>query len=226
MDRRGSLGSGLADPAAFSWKPSRCWPVNRGAMKITRTIVWLVLVCASLGAADPGEKEFVAAAANKLGEQPNYSWKSTTQIPEGAQFRPGPMEGRTEKGGFTYVTTTLRDNPLEMALKGGKTAVLSEGEWKLATEFDSTQGTGRLVARIVQRFRAPAGQAVELADAARSLKQDGDALVGEFTDEGAKAQLQARTGSAKEAAGSVRFWLKDGILTKYEFKLKGKIERN
>jgi len=164
-------------------------------------------------------------AANKLADQPNYSWKTTVVVPESSQFKPGPAEGRTEKGGFTYYTSTMRDNKFEMAVKGTKTVVTSEGEWKMASDLDSTQGAGRFISRIVQNFKAPAAQAIELANTSRDLKKDGDTISGDLTEDGAKAQLQTR-GDAKNAMGSVKFWVKDGVLTKYEIKVKGKIDRN
>jgi len=49
-------------------------------------------------------------------------------------------------------------------------------------------------------------------------------MLSNLTDEGAKAQF--RIGSASSAKGSVKFWIKDGALTKYEFNVKGTVEFN
>lgn len=191
---------------------------------IPSPILLVALLCAPLWAADPSPKELVTTAAAKLGEKTNYGWKSTVIVPEGSQYRPGPTEGRTEKGGFTHVSTSMRDTSLEMAMKGGKAAVLTEGEWKLASDLDSSQGPGRFVSRLVQNFKAPAEQAVDLANGAKDLKKDGDAIAGELTEDGAKTAV--RMANARNAKGSVRFWMKDGLLTKYEMKLKATVERN
>jgi hypothetical protein len=48
--------------------------------------------------------------------------------------------------------------------------------------------------------------------------------VGSLTAEGAKAQI--RFGNATDTEGSVKFWVKDGVLSKYEVKVKGKVEFN
>ena len=83
---------------------------------------------AFLIAADSPE-DAVTNAAKKLGEKPNYSWKTTVVVPESAQFRPGPTEGRTEKDGFTHVTMTFGDNTTQVVLKGEKAAFTNrEGE--------------------------------------------------------------------------------------------------
>ena len=66
--------------------------------------------------------------------------------------------------------------------------------------------------------------AAELAAAAKELKKDGDAYSGDLTEAGAKAQF--RFGTASNAKGSVKFWLKDGALSKYEFKVQGKVDFN
>lgn len=193
-------------------------------MKYISPFLLVTLICAPVFAADSSPKDTVLAAARKLGEQANYSWKSTVAVPEGSQFRPGPTEGQTEKGGFTHVTATMGENKTEAVMKGDKAAVLSEGDWKLASEIDSSQGRGRGIARLVQNFKAPAVLAADLANATKELKQDGDTIAGSLTEEGAKTQF--RMGNAKNATGSVKFWVKDGALTKYEVKAKGTVERN
>jgi hypothetical protein len=58
-----------------------------------------------------------------------------------------------------------------------------------------------------------------------------DVISGDFTEADAK-KLQKFGPSENEgpavsdASGSVKFWIKDGALTKYEFKLKGKTSFN
>src|SRR5215510_13666062 len=84
----------------------------------------------TLAAEASGAKAEVNAAAKKLSDQSNYSWKTTVVVPESAQFKPGPTEGKTEKGGFTHVTMSFGDNKTEAVLKGDKAAVTDrEGNW-------------------------------------------------------------------------------------------------
>jgi len=83
----------------------------------------------------------VKAAAKKLAEQKNYSWKTTVVVPEGSQFRPGPTEGKTEKEGYTLLSMSLRDNTMEAVLKGEKGAAKVEGEWRSLAEM-AEEGQG------------------------------------------------------------------------------------
>ena len=68
----------------------------------------IAMTAVSLFAADA--KDEVTNAAKKLGEKANYSWKTTVVVPESAQFKPGPTDGKTEKDGFTYIKTSFGDN--------------------------------------------------------------------------------------------------------------------
>jgi hypothetical protein len=90
--------------------------------------------------------------------------------------------------------------------------------------LENAEGPGRFRARIVKNLKTPAVQAAELAAAAKELKKDGEAYSGDLTEEGAKAQF--RFGTAKNPKGSVKFWLKDGALSKYQFKVQGKVDFN
>jgi hypothetical protein len=178
----------------------------------------------SLPAADSNPKDEVKAAATKLAEKPNYSWKTTVVVPESAQFKPGPTEGKVEKDGFMHVSLTFGNNPRHVVKKGEKVVLTNrDGDWQLLSEIDS-EGPGRFLRGMAQNAKAPADQARELADAAKELKKEGETIAGDLTDEGAKAQF--RFGNVTGAKGSVKFWVKDGILTKYEFKTQGKAEFN
>jgi hypothetical protein len=102
-----------------------------------------------------------------------------------------------------------------------------DGGWQSLSELDD-QGPGRFLGGMIRNFKAPAAQASELAAQSKELKKDGDVYSADLTDEGAKALLQFRGGNAtvSDAKGSVKFWVKDGILTKYEFKVAGKVSFN
>ena len=185
----------------------------------------LCLLASSLVAADSGPKDDVVAAAKKLAEKANYAWKTTVVVPESAQFKPGPTDGKTEKDGFTYITMSFGDNLTEAAMKGDKAVITNQdGDWQLASELEGGEGRGRFLGRMVRNFKVPAAQAAELAGVTKELKKDGDVYSGELTEAGAKAQF--RFGTASGAKGSVKFWLKDGAVSKYEFKVTGKVDFN
>ena len=185
----------------------------------------VALFAGSLLAADSGPKDDIIAAAKKLGENANYSWKTTVVVPDSAQFKPGPTEGKTEKDGFTYVTMSFGDNLTEAVIKGDNAVVTNQdGDWQKASELENAEGRGQFRARMIKNLKTPAVQAAELAAAAKELKKDGEAYSGDLTEEGAKAQF--RFGTPKNPKGSVKFWLKDGVLAKYEFKVQGKVDFN
>ena len=194
----------------------------------TSIVFGIILTAASLVAAESSPKDDVTGAAKALGEKANYSWKTTVVVPPDSRFHPGPTEGKTEKDGATRVSMTFGDNTTEFVLQGGKSAVHTEdGGWQSLSELDD-QGPGRFIGGMIRNFKAPAAQASELATQAKELKKDGDVYSADLTEEGAKALLQFRGGNASvsEAKGSVKFWVKDGVLAKYEFKVTGKVSFN
>jgi hypothetical protein len=188
-----------------------------------------LLTCALSVSASP--KDEVTAAAKKLGDAANYSWKTTVVVPEGSQFRPGPTEGKTEKDGYTYVKSSFGDNTSETVIKGDKGALTNQdGAWQSVADAEKEEGFGRFRAAMARNFKTPAAQAAELAAGAKSLTKEGDVYSGDLTEDGAKNALtMGRRGtgmSASNAKGSVKFWVKDGVLTKYEYKVQGTISFN
>ena len=190
----------------------------------------VTLLTTSLFAADA--KEEVTSAAKKLGENANYSWKTTVVVPESARFKPGPTDGQTEKGGFTYYKMNVFDNTMEVVQKGDKAAFTNQdGDWQTPAEVEGEQGRGRFAAAMVRNLKTPAAQAEELAAGVKEFKQDGDTITGDLSEAAAKSFLSFRRGGGNgpeigDAKGSVKFWIKDGALSKYEFKVTGKMEFN
>jgi hypothetical protein len=190
----------------------------------------LVAVAGALFAADA--KEEVTAAIKKLGEQANYSWKTTVAVPDSARWRPGPTEGKTEKGGVLYQKMTFGDNTTEIVKQGDKAAFTDrDGEWQSAANTEGQEGRGRFMAAMVRNLQAPAAQAADIAGGVKEFKADGDAWTGDFTEDAAKNLMRFRRGGGdgptiSDAKGSAKFWIKDGVLSKYEFKLSGKMDFN
>ncbi len=149
-------------------------------------------------------------------------------MPEDSRFKPGPTEGKTEKDGVTYLTMSFGDNTTRAFLKGDKGAVTNpDGGWQTLADLDNAEGPGRFLGMMLRNLRTPAVQAAEIAGFAKDLKKDGDTYASELTEEGAKTLLRFRRGgdgpTVSNAKGSVKFWLKEGALEKYEFKVKGLI---
>lgn len=191
-------------------------------MKTLLLLAGSLFVCGSIIAADADAKAEVKAAARKLADQENYSWTATPKVGGGSNFRPGPTEGQTEKGGFTVLHMTFGERTIEAAMKGGKAALKGQDDWQ---NVDELEGNRAFMARRFKTYKAPAEEAQGLADKAKSLQKADDAYVGELTEDGAKEYLAFGRANAnpKDAKGSVKFWLKDGALSKYEYHVEGKV---
>ena len=211
------------------------------SMKRIITCLALTLVAASALAADSSPKcsDDVVAAAKKLAQKDNYSWKTTVVVPPDAQFRPGPTEGKTQKDGVTFLTLSRRDSTMDAVLKGGKGAMKTEDGWKSLSEASQDDGGGgfnptRFMARMLQNYKMPAAEAEDLAGKTKDLKSADGVISGALTEEGAKQLMSFRRGApgggqgpeVSGAKGTARFWVKDGVLTKYEYQVKGSMSFN
>jgi hypothetical protein len=204
-------------------------------MKQTLSLLGITMFAIPLLAADNNND--IKAAAEKLGK--NYSWRTTVAAPEaggGGRFRPGPTEGKSDDGTL-MLSMTRGDNTTEAVIKGDKTVVKVEGEWKTLEDLaQDGQGPGRFIGFILRGYKAPAADAPDIAARTKELKKEGDVYSGELTDEGAKSLLMFRGGrggggqgnapTPGKASGSVKFWVKDGKLSKYEYKVSGTITFN
>jgi hypothetical protein len=182
-----------------------------------------LLAAASLLAAD---KDDVKGAAKKLADAENYSW--TTKM-ESSQFSPGPSHGKTQKDGLVWQDFTTRDNTVEAYAKDGKGAIKTDDGWQSLDDAAKDDGGGGFN---FTRFKAPAVQADEIADTTKDLTKVGDLYAGDLTEEGAKNLLSfgGRRGgqgpAISNAKGSVKFWIKDGVMTRYQTKVSGTVTRN
>jgi hypothetical protein len=125
---------------------------------------------------------------------------------------------------------TFGDNTSEFVIKGDKAALETQDGWQSLSDLEGGEGRGRFFGMMVRNFKAPAVQAADLVKDVKELKKEGDAYVGDLTEEGAKNLLRFRRGGdgpeISGAKGSAKFWVKDGLLSKYEFSVKGTISFN
>jgi hypothetical protein len=196
-----------------------------------------LLAAGTLLAADSNPKDDVAAAAAALGNQPNYSWHTTVDAGSGGRFRPGPTDGKTEKGGYTSLALSFNDNKTELIIQGTNAAVKTTDDgWQSAAEVlqDSSggQNPARFAAFMTQNFKAPAEQAATLAAQAKNLTAGANGISGDLTEDGAKALLTFRRGgngngpSVSDAKGTVMFWIADGKLVKFQTHVTGTVSFN
>ncbi len=192
----------------------------------------MVLLAGSVVVVNAAPKDDLLAAAKKLAGKDNYSWKQTTENPGGGGFGGGTSEGKVDKD-MVWLSMTMRDNTIEAVKQGEKGAIKTQDGWQSLSEATSGDpGPGMFIARRVQTLKAPAAQAEELAGKMKDVKQDGDVYSGDLTEDGAKSQLMfggRGGGNGPEisgAKGSAKFWVKDGVLSKYQVKVQGKMSFN
>jgi hypothetical protein len=212
-----------------------------------KRMIWIGIAASMMGASAHAfdAKEDVKAAAKKLAEAANYSWTGTTKnnADGGGQgqnrFAPGPVEGKVEKDGFTWFSMKVGENGFEALLKGEKFAVKSADGWKGSAELQPGQGGGQgrpdpamFLARSIKTMKAPADGVVQALDRVKELKSEGDGVYsGELTEEGAKETvLPTRPGGqagqapqVNDAKGSIKVWVKDGMISKIESTVSGKM---
>ncbi len=207
-------------------------------MKKNLLLSTLALLASSLLAADSSPKDDVKNAAAALGSQASYTWQATVEVPADSQFKPGPTDGKTEKGGYTTLSFSFGDNTTEAVLKGTNGAINTDDGWKTLAEAMKDNGDGgfnrtMFAARMVQNYKVPAVEAVSLAAAAKELKQDTNSISGDLTDAGAKELLSFRRRgnggggpNITNPKGSVKFWIADGKLVKYQYHIQGTVSFN
>ncbi len=220
-------------------------------MKQNLLFIAVSLLTGSLLAAP---KEDVQNAVKKLSDAGNYSWKTSVQNAggggggggggrgRGGFFGGGPSEGKTSKDGTTIITSTAGENTFETVIKGEKSVIKTQDGWQTMAELMAArgggggggggQGGGRGGAALM-RNRIPAAQAEDLLGKVKDLKSADGVYSGDLTEEGAKSLLTFGGGRGggngpeiTGAKGSVKFWLKEGGLAKFEVKVKGTVSFN
>ena len=166
----------------------------------------------------------LALAFPKAKPQPTSAWTQTPGFAFGGGDAPPPTE-RLSKG--TNSVTKNQDGqwqtPEEMAAMGGGPGGPGGG-------FGGRRGGGMFGGAMA----LPADTATNLASLTKGLKEENGVISGDLTEDGAKAQLSfGRRGGRgpggggftppepTNAKGSVKFWVTDGVLTKYELKITG-----
>ena len=214
-------------------------------MKQNTLLSTVALLAASLIAVHAGPKEDATAAAKKLAEK-SYSWKTSSENAGGGggggggggRGGFGSQEGKISSDGTAFVTMPGRDNNTEAVIKGDKFAVKRGEGWQSAAELAANAeggggGRGRGGAGMFRNFKAPAVRAQDLIGHTKELKSEEGVISGDLTEEGAKSLLtfggRGGGGGGPEisgAKGSVKFWVKDGVLSKMETKVKGSMSFN
>ena len=198
-------------------------------MKTISALAIALLFTGSVLAADTNTTGQVKEALSKLKSAANYSWTTTLKIAD-LPFTPGPVKGKAEKDGFASVSQEMNENKLEAVMKGDKIALKTEDQWQLIDEVD---GFAAMMGSWLTANGTAGDEAGKLIGLVKELTTgEGGMVSGDLTTEGAQSLLAVRPRGTnagpkppapKNAKGSVKFWLKDGALVKFESHLQGAV---
>lgn len=173
---------------------------------------------------DEASTKKLTMAIEQLDQQTSYRWTTESVVPEDVRFRSGPDAGVKLRGGVTHVTRYFGPRSMQVVIEDDKAAVTSrDGRWETVSLSDQGYGSGSFAASIVWDTQTPVAEANELVSALTSLDKDGDVLIGTLTADAAVAHLAMRRGndSVRDAMGTVRFSINDGLLTNYVLRVEG-----
>ena len=78
------------------------------------------LLAHTLSAAESSPQDLIKSATKQLGDKPNYSWTTTIKEGDGSPGRIGPIDGKADKGGLTYLSFMVGGIPVEVYMNGKK----------------------------------------------------------------------------------------------------------
>ena len=213
-------------------------------MRIASVVMWAIgpLVFGLVGRPELSQvddpKEAALAAVKNLGDQPSFGWTTVTAMAEAQgpdDRRAGTLTGWTERAGHTRVALPAPGGQ-EFVLRGGKAAVLFEGNWQTLDQA-TARGGGGLTGfnrRLVTDFKSPGTQAEELIGKAAAFTREGDGVTAELSAQTVNELLTAGNppgfarrrgaGPIKDLKGSVIFRITNGVLAGFTVKLSGSRE--
>jgi hypothetical protein len=211
-------------------------------MKRSILISAMAFIASSLLAAETSPKDAVSNAAKKLAGG-SYAFTITTTNAAGGRggFGGGrggmsaPLEGKVSKDGIAYVVRSTGDTTNEAVAKGVKRAFKTEEGWQTTEEMmnggGGFGGGGGMGMFALMSLVVPASQAEDVVGKVKELKLADGVYAGDLTEDGAKSLASPFQGMGggggpeiTGAKGSVKFWIKDGMLSKYELKVQGNMD--
>ncbi len=211
-------------------------------MKRALFLAVIVLSVGSVLAADP--KEELAAATRKVVDAGNYSWKQTMETFAGSRsgFVQETQEGQALKNGLTHMTLSSANAVVE-ALRKGTNGVLKEqtGDWQTYREVAAANvNAGSQVAlRLATQAVVPMSQVADLMTKVKDLSLSNGVFAGDFTADAARPLLGrvtdmirgggmnggggGNTPTVSDAIGTVKFWVAEGGLNKYELSIRANV---
>jgi hypothetical protein len=218
-------------------------------MKRTILIGTMALMTGSLLAAESSPKDDVSNAVKKLAGG-SYAFTITTTNAGGGFGGGGggggrgggmnaPMEGKVSKDGIAYSVRVMNGTTNEAVAKGAKRAIKTQDGWQTTEEMMNAGGGGGggfggggMGMFAMMGLVVPASQAEELVGKAKAIKLADGVYSADLTEDGAKSLASPFPGfggggggpEISGAKGSVKFWVKDGVLSKYELHTQGSMD--
>ena len=172
----------------------------------------------------------LVASATKLAEADSYSWKSVTN--DGADNGSTLItDGKTDKTGYATVNLNSGDFYVRLVIKGTSGAINAGDGWKTADDLTDNRRAARFLSSTVRGFKSPAVLAQEFATHAKDLRSEEDAYVTDVSGNEA-AQLLSPMANLRggremsNAKATVRFWVRDGVLSRYQVHATYTVTRN
>ena len=202
-------------------------------MKQALLIGLIGLLAPLLFAADSEPQAKVATATRQLGDKPNYGW--TTNIRDGGSnpVQHPPIVGKTDKSGLVYLRFMDGPTPSEVYMNGQKGTVGGPTVWRTFDEIAKPGGFAAGLVSMLRNWKTPAAEVTDLLGKVKSVKEVEGVISVELNAEAAKPLLEfiAPTFQGQEPPriadpqGSVKFWIQDGMLKKYELSIQGRVIR-
>jgi hypothetical protein len=200
-------------------------------MKRALIIGLIGLLARTLSAAESSPQDKIISATKQLGAKPNYTWTTTTKEGDGSPGRVGPIDGKADKTGLTYLSFSIGGIPVKVFMNGQKGAAKALEGWQTFDEIAQTSGTAAAVVRYLRSYKAPCVESATLSEKVKEVKETEGMLSGELKEDAAKELLEqgARRREGQEPPkiakpkGSVKFWIQNGAVSKYEVNIQGKV---
>lgn len=221
-----------------------------------RNLIYLAVAALATSTLLADAKEDVQNGIKKLADASSYAWSTKSESAGGGGgggggrggFGGGPSSGKASKDGYAIISRTFGDNTFDTIIKGDKSVSKNQdGAWQTMEELIAARGGGNgnggggRGGRGRGGFGAglnqvPAKQAEDLLAGVKELKSADGVYSGDLTKEAVGSRLfgggrgRGGGGAAPEppadAKGSAKFWVKDGVLSKYEFNVQGTMKFN
>ncbi len=218
---------------------------------LRRTLFTTMAVVAGLSmAAFADPKDDISAAAKALADSPSYSWTTTTANAGGGRGfgGGGPVNGKTEKDGYTTYNIPGRQAAYDVVAKGSKSVIKTpEGTWTTAEDMEKAAdpnaggfSPAMMIPGRVRAFKSPADQITDLAGKLENIKKTDTGYTADLSEAAAKDALTfRRPGPApaagadappapeiKDPKGTVTITISNGAITKLEQHLTGSMSFN